>query len=121
MEDANRRANEAAESLRRAEEDIRNWRTANPQDFTSAGFLILSAEVTACRAVLAGAQQTLQALAAQSARISAREQRITLHEYLQTIPPLPKYANTLPGPTSTIPPGVRHPQLTLHWGTFEQE
>ena len=37
-------------SLRRAEEDFRNWRTANPQNFASPGFLTLSA-------VLAGAQR----------------------------------------------------------------
>ena len=49
------------------------------------------------------------------------EQRITLHQYLQTIPPLPTYSNTLPGPTSNIPPNVRHPQLTLHWESFELE
>ena len=40
---------------------------------------------------------------------------------MQTIPPLPTYSNTLPRPTSTIPPNVRHPQLTLHWETFEKE
>ena len=40
---------------------------ANPTDFTSAGYLALSAEVTRCTAVLAGAQQTLQqAIAAQN-------------------------------------------------------
>ncbi|KAK6092132.1 hypothetical protein MT418_007387 [Batrachochytrium dendrobatidis] len=58
IENADRRANEAAESLRIAEEDLRHWKTANPQDFTSAGYMALSAEVTACRAVLAGAQKT---------------------------------------------------------------
>ncbi|KAL5036660.1 hypothetical protein RTP6_004202 [Batrachochytrium dendrobatidis] len=125
IENADRRANEAAESLRIAEEDLRHWKTANPQDFTSAGYMALSAEVTACRAVLAGAQRNYNnTLAAQSARISAgviAEQRITLQEYLQTIPPLPTYSNTLPGPTSTKPPGVRHPQWTLHWETFGQE
>jgi hypothetical protein len=49
------------------------------------------------------------------------EQRMTLHQYLLTIPPLPTYSNTLPGPTSNIPPNVRHPQLNLHWESFEQE
>jgi hypothetical protein len=40
---------------------------------------------------------------------------------LRTIPPPPTYAETLPGPTSNIPPNVRQPQLTLHWDAFEQE
>ena len=48
-------------------------------------------------------------------------QTISLDEYLQTIPPLPTYAETLPGPTSTTPPNVRHPQMTMHWETFDQE
>ena len=50
---------EATESLRRAEERRNNFMDANPSDFASAGFLALSAEVTRCTAVLAGAEQTL--------------------------------------------------------------
>ena len=46
---------------------------------------------------------------------------ISLHEYLQTIPPLPIYSAKLPCPTSNIPPRVRHPQSILHWDSFEQE
>ncbi|KAJ1500795.1 Serine/threonine-protein kinase pkn5 [Coelomomyces lativittatus] len=114
----------ATESLRRAETRLNAFMDTNPQDFASAAYIALSAEVTACRVVLAGAQQTLQALEGQSSRISTSViagQRITLQEYLKTIPPLPIYSNTLPGPTSTIPPVVRHPQWTLHWETFEQE
>ena len=40
---------------------------------------------------------------------------------MKIIPPLPNYSSGLPGPSSTIPPNVRHPQLTLHWSGFEQE
>ena len=54
-------------------------------------------------------------------RLLIAEQRITLHQYLQTIPPLPTYSHNLPGPTSTIPPNVRHPQLILYWESFQQE
>ena len=59
---------EARESLRIAEQDLRNWKTTNqPLDPTHTTYVELKAEVTACRTVLAGAQQTLQqALAAQS-------------------------------------------------------
>jgi hypothetical protein len=60
IEDANRRANEATESLRRAEEELREWKVANqPLDTLHPTFIYLSGDVTACRAVLAGAQQTL--------------------------------------------------------------
>jgi hypothetical protein len=48
-------------------------------------------------------------------------QRITLHQYLQTIPPLPTDSHTLPGPTSNITPDARHPQMILHWEYLEQE
>ena len=60
IENADRRANEASESLRRAEERLNNFMIANPSDFTSAGFLALSAEVTRCTAREERAQQTLQ-------------------------------------------------------------
>jgi hypothetical protein len=50
-----------------------------------------------------------------------QEQRITLHQYFQTIPPLPNYSHTLPGPTSAVPPNIRHPRLILHWDSFEQD
>jgi hypothetical protein len=40
---------------------------------------------------------------------------------LQTIPPLPIYSQNLPRPTSHIPKNVRHPQMILHWESFEQE
>jgi predicted Ser/Thr protein kinase len=125
MEEANRGANEARESLRRAEDRLDAYMDTNPQDFTSPGFLALSAEVARCRSVLLGAEQTLQqALALQNARISAHsmaERRVTMHEYLQSIPPLPKYSSTLPGPSSTLPRNVRHPQLTLHWESFQRD
>ena len=49
------------------------------------------------------------------------EQRITFHEYVQIIPPLPKYSSTLPGPKTNTPPFVRHPQLTFHWETFKDD
>ena len=54
-------------------------------------------------------------------RLLIAEQRITLHQYLQTIPPLPTYANILPRPSSTRPPNVRHPEIILHWESFQQE
>ena len=68
VENATTGLGEARESLRRAEEDLRNWRTTNqPLNPTHPTYVELKAEVTACRTVLAGAQQTLQqALAAQS-------------------------------------------------------
>jgi hypothetical protein len=40
-----------------AEADLRTYRTANPDDYTSAAFLVLKAEVDRCTAVLAGAQR----------------------------------------------------------------
>ena len=40
---------------------------------------------------------------------------------MQTIPPLPTYSHTLPYPSSTITTYSRHPQLTIHWESFEQE
>lgn len=40
---------------------------------------------------------------------------------MQTIPPLPNYYHTLPGPTSKVPPKVCHPQMILHWESFEHE
>jgi len=51
IEDANKRANEAPESLRRAEEELREWKVANqPLDTLHSTYLELKAEVTACRA-----------------------------------------------------------------------
>jgi predicted Ser/Thr protein kinase len=125
IENADRRADEARNSLRSAEERLNSYMNAHPTDFTSAGYLALSAEVTRCTAVLAGAQQTLQlALAAQNRGISAgliAVQRVTLHQYLQTIPPYPDYSDTLPGPSSTTPKNVRHPQLTVYWENFQRD
>ena len=67
IENADRRLNVATESLRIAEERLNNFMNANPTDFTSAGYLTLSAEVTACREREERAQQTLQqTLAAQN-------------------------------------------------------
>lgn len=110
---------QATESLRRAEDRLNAYMNSNQSDFTSAGFLALSAEVTRCTAREERAQRNYDnALAAQS---RANEQRITLHQYLQSIPPLPNYYRNLPGPTSNIPPKVRHPQMVLHWESFEQE
>ena len=40
---------------------------------------------------------------------------------MQTIPHLPTYANILPRPSSTRPPNVRHPEIILHWESFQQE
>ena len=65
IENANRRVNEATASLRKAEERLNNFMDANPTDFTSAGFLTLSAQVTACRAIVEGAQQALVELTKQ--------------------------------------------------------
>jgi predicted Ser/Thr protein kinase len=142
IEEATEGLREARESLRRAEERLNVFMNANSTDFTSAGYVELKAEVTACRAVLQGAQRVLQgaqrnhanALAAQQTLQQAlaaqnrgnlfgliAEQRITLHQYLQTIPPLPNYSHSLPGPTSNIPPNVRHPQMILNWDSFELE
>ncbi|MEY4861055.1 MAG: hypothetical protein RL059_754 [Bacteroidota bacterium] len=60
IEDANKRANEATESLRRAEEELREWKVANqPLDTLHSTYLELKAEVTACRAREERAQQTL--------------------------------------------------------------
>ena len=55
MEEATASLQHATESLRRAEDRLNNFMNQNPQDFTSAGFLALSAEVARCTAVLAGA------------------------------------------------------------------
>ncbi len=111
---------DAREILRRAEDRLYAYLEGTCNLPPGVTYQDISAEVTACRAVLAGAQDTLQAVAAYSLRISARFiQRITLQEYLQTIPPLPNYSDTLPDPTSEIPPFVRHPQITLHWESFE--
>jgi predicted Ser/Thr protein kinase len=126
MEVATAALQQASESLRRAEEELREWKAANqPLNTTHPTFIFLSAEVTACRAREERAQRNFDnALAAQNRLNSTSliaEPRITLHQYLQTIPPLPTYSHTLPGPTSNIPPNVRHPQLILHWEFFEQE
>lgn len=52
---------EASESLRRAEEELRNWKTTNqPLNTLHPTYVDFKAEVTRCTAVLAGAQQTLQ-------------------------------------------------------------
>ena len=68
IEDANRRVNDATESLKRAEEELREWKAANqPLDTTHPTFVVLSAEVTRCTAREERAQETLQqALAAQN-------------------------------------------------------
>jgi hypothetical protein len=65
IEEATEGLREARNSLRRAEERLNNFMDANLSDFTSAGYLTLSEQVTACRAVVAGAQQTLQQALAQ--------------------------------------------------------
>lgn len=79
IENADRRVSEATQSLRRAEERLNALMDSNQTDFTSAGYLALSAEVTRCTAVLAGAEQTLQSLAAQSSltSISCKSQSIS--------------------------------------------
>jgi hypothetical protein len=125
IEEATEGLREARNSLRRVEERLNNFMNANPTDFTSAGYLTLSAEVTRCTAVLAGAQRNFDNALAPQNRGNLfgliAEQRITLHQYLQTIPPLPTYSNTLPGPSSTIPRNIRHPQLTIHWESFQRD
>ncbi|KAJ2997664.1 hypothetical protein HDV02_005228 [Globomyces sp. JEL0801] len=50
---------EATESLRRAEDRLNIFMNQNPTDFTSVGYLALSAEVTRCTAREERAQQTL--------------------------------------------------------------
>ena len=40
---------------------------------------------------------------------------------MQTIPPLPTYSDNLPTNSSTIPRNVRHPQLTMHWESFQRD
>ena len=60
IEEATEGLREARNSLRRAEEELREWKVANqPLDTLHPTFIYLSGDVTACRAVLAGAQQTL--------------------------------------------------------------
>ncbi|EGF78537.1 expressed protein [Batrachochytrium dendrobatidis JAM81] len=66
LERAEKSLERAEKDLKRAEKDLRNWRAANPTDFTNAGYLALSAEVTRCtvreervRQTLEGAQQIL--------------------------------------------------------------
>ena len=68
IENADRRVNEATESLRRAEEELKEWKVANqPLNTTHPTYLELKAEVIRCTAREERAQQTLQqALAAQS-------------------------------------------------------
>ncbi|KAJ3270877.1 hypothetical protein HDV01_007348 [Terramyces sp. JEL0728] len=108
---------QATESIRVAEERLATFMNSNPNDYSSAGFLTLSGMVT-------NAQITLQVLAAQSRGIVkclTTEHRITLHQYLQIIPPPPNYARALPGPSSTIPEDVRNPQLTEYWEQFEED
>ncbi|KAJ3270884.1 hypothetical protein HDV01_007355 [Terramyces sp. JEL0728] len=108
---------QATESVRIAEERLATFMNSNPNDYSSAGFLTLSGMVT-------NAQITLQVLAAQSRGIVkclTTEHRITLHQYLQIIPPPPNYARALPGPSSTIPEDVRNPQLTEYWEQFEED
>ena len=62
---------QAAESLKRAEDRLNNFMDANqPLNTNHPTYLALSAEITRCTAVLAGAQQTLQAVAAQNTILS---------------------------------------------------
>ena len=122
MEEATAGLRQARESLKRAEDRLNAYMdnpTNQPLNTNHPTYVEFKDEVTACRAILAGAQRNYDnTLAAQN---RGNEQRITLHQYLQRIPPLPKYSTKLPGPTSNIPPDVRHPQLILHWESFEQE
>ena len=69
----------ATESLRRAEDRRNAFMDANPSDFTSAGYLALSAEVTSCRAVAIAAHNTLAAqnLSSRSSIISCISQSIS--------------------------------------------
>ncbi|KAI8899605.1 hypothetical protein BC833DRAFT_638956 [Globomyces pollinis-pini] len=125
IEEATEGLREARNSLRRAEERLNAFMEGTRTFPAEVTYHDLKAEVTACRAREERAQQTLQQALAAENRGNLfgliAEQRITLHQYLQTIPPLPIYSHTLPDPTSTIPPNVRHPQMILHWEFFEQE
>ncbi|KAI8901122.1 hypothetical protein BC833DRAFT_522587 [Globomyces pollinis-pini] len=125
IEEATEGLREARNSLRRAEERLNAFMEGTRAFPAGVTYHDLKAAVTACRAVLAGAQQTLQQALAAENRGNLfdliADQRITLHEYLQTIPPLPKYSNVLPGPSSTIPPNLCYPQIILHWVSFENE
>jgi len=78
MEEATAGLREARESLRRAEEDFRSWRAANPTDFSSTGFLALSAEVTRCTVVLAGAQRNYDSAADLSKQRVLKERDLLL-------------------------------------------
>jgi hypothetical protein len=63
---ADRRVNEATESLRKAEVELREWKVANqPLNTTHPTFVELKAEVTACRAREERAQQVLVELSKQ--------------------------------------------------------
>ncbi|KAI8901447.1 hypothetical protein BC833DRAFT_562463 [Globomyces pollinis-pini] len=76
---------QATESLRRAEEEVREWRIINPTDFTSAGYLALSAEVTSCRGVVAGAQKNYDStLVTQNREQRAVEQPTEFNEQTNT-------------------------------------
>ncbi|KAJ3318751.1 hypothetical protein HDV06_007076 [Boothiomyces sp. JEL0866] len=93
-------------TLLKASEELKNTSETGELPTPRLYLCWLSAKVSACRAREERAQQTLQqALAVENRGNSVgliAEQRITLHEYLQTIPPFPTYCSTLPGPTSTI-------------------
>jgi hypothetical protein len=54
----------ALDSLQRAEEEFTAWRTVNPQDFTSAGYLALNERERSCRTVVSEATQLLQSFSA---------------------------------------------------------
>jgi hypothetical protein len=73
IENADRRANEAEGRLKRADDRLNAYMdnpTNQPLNTNHPTYVELKAEVTRCTAVLAGAQQTLQALAAQNIILS---------------------------------------------------
>ena len=119
IENADRRASEAADSLRRAEEELRNWRIINPTDFTSAGYLALSAEVTACRAVLAGAQRNYDnSLAAQNSSVN---NPVGINDFLSNILADIEKALTKPSTSGTKRNHPKVPKVVERWNDFISE
>ena len=122
VENATTGLGEARESLRRAEEDLRNWRTTNqPLNPTHPTYVELKAEVTACRTVLAGAQQTLQqALAAQSRDIEQGTVPETNEQINSNVPELEASRPNIPSLNSLAIILSRPPKLgdTSTWYSF---
>lgn len=91
----------------------------HPLALTHPTFLNLSAEVM--RLLKELNEITLNSLQFQEQIHAATRNSLSLHKYLQIIPPFVTYADELPGPNITAAQDICQPQLILHWETFESE